>query len=154
MGARGLLPTSDQGPARSSHDPPPSWACAVMRTWSNGWLTTARLPGDTKRCCFGCDEPDHQLHYFHCRHLQYIARRALAPHRQHGPWARIPVATMLGLQLPDDPDVTPLDRFRIATFCSLFYQRQRHMSGALTDARATVRLMALGTPARGRQAAG
>ena len=132
---------------------PPSWACAVMRTWTNGWLTSARMPGDVQRCICGCsDADDRQDHYYACPHFHIAVRRALAKHNEHGPWQLIPIVDLLGIQCT--AGLPHLDRFRIPVFCSLFYSRCRYTGWDRADPRSVTRLMALGQPARGRPALG
>ena len=99
----------------------PSWANQVMRTWTNGWLTSARMPGDTQPCRYGCvGQKDDLQHYIGCPGLRYN-QWALAPRtlqgRQHGPWPMIPITKFFGLQ-PPRSDATVEDCFR----CTVSYR--------------------------------
>ncbi|CAK0857630.1 unnamed protein product, partial [Prorocentrum cordatum] len=60
---------------------PCSWAMAVLRTWSDGWMTSARIisPDGQKHCVFGClGKLDSLRHYARCPVMHRALRQALA----------------------------------------------------------------------------
>ncbi|CAK0822839.1 unnamed protein product, partial [Prorocentrum cordatum] len=60
---------------------PCSWAMAVLRTWTDGWMTSARIisPEGQKPCVFGClGKLDSLRHYARCPVMHRALRQALA----------------------------------------------------------------------------
>eukprot|EP00959_Pyramimonas_sp_CCMP1952_P035933 752392-Pyramimonas_sp.AAC.1 len=60
---------------------PYSWAWAVLRTWCDGWMTSARIisPLGQRPCAFGCTQIiDSLRHYARCPPMHRALRRARA----------------------------------------------------------------------------
>ncbi|CAK0813889.1 unnamed protein product, partial [Prorocentrum cordatum] len=78
----GLLSHTDWGVCKSVLARCPcSWAMAVLRTWSDGWMTSARIisPDGQKHCVFGCiGKLDSLRHYARCPVMHRALRQALA----------------------------------------------------------------------------
>ncbi|CAK0825212.1 unnamed protein product, partial [Prorocentrum cordatum] len=78
----GLLSHIDWGVCKSVLARCPcSWAMAVLRTWSDGWMTSARIisPDGQKHCVFGClGKLDSLRHYARCPVMHRALRQALA----------------------------------------------------------------------------
>ncbi|CAK0826931.1 unnamed protein product, partial [Prorocentrum cordatum] len=78
----GLLSNIDWGECKSVLARCPcSWAMAVLRTWSDGWMTSARIisPDGQKHCVFGClGKLDSLRHYARCPVMHRALRQALA----------------------------------------------------------------------------
>ena len=49
---------------------PPFPRASILKTWCNGWFTTYRIAGSTRKCCLWCNwGPDNLTHYTVCSFL-------------------------------------------------------------------------------------
>ena len=131
---------------------PASWRLQIVRTWTNSWMTSARLrSGDAPvgPCIFGCGGcRDDQAHYNVCPRLHATAQRQVGP-KLVGPHGVMPLEVFLGLQ--EDGSLAVTERFHMATFAAMYYHRERvtpHCNPA-----EIAKLMGMGRHSRGRRVA-
>eukprot|EP00959_Pyramimonas_sp_CCMP1952_P457021 9474157-Pyramimonas_sp.AAC.2 len=56
---------------------PTSWGNSFCKTCAGAWTTDSRFQKDRHSCVFGCEGPDRQSHYFQCRQMDSLLRKAL-----------------------------------------------------------------------------